>query len=61
MYLFFIWRLDLGKSITRAIGRGEPQKSQLFGAQMAIAMRIAISGHRKVSNFRAHRFQWPLK
>ncbi len=52
---------DAGESITRAIGRGGPWKSGLFWAQMALSSLIAIFRAEKVSIFRAHPFQWPLK
>ncbi len=45
---------EAGKSITRAIGRRGPSKSQLFWAQIAFASLVAISGPEKVSISRAH-------
>jgi hypothetical protein len=68
MYLFFYMALGLndfagGKFLflTRAIGRGGPWKFRFFWAQMVLASLDAISGPKKVSTFRAHPFQWPLK
>jgi hypothetical protein len=48
MYLFFYMEFVLnsfeaGESITRGIRRGGLWKSQLFGAQMALASLVAIS------------------
>ncbi len=40
---------------------GVGPESQLFWAQMALALLVANSGPKKVLIFRAHPFHWPLK
>ncbi len=65
MYLFFmalgLKDFDAWQSITRAIGRGGPGKSQLFWAQMALPSLVAISGPQKSLDFQGPSLPMALK
>jgi hypothetical protein len=66
LYLFFIWRLDLmillrANPLLGPLEGVDPENLDFLRLKMALALLAAISGPKKVSIFRAHPFQWPLK